>query len=209
VAEPALDLPRLRAIDGRVLELDVIRWLGPADEVDEHLLDRAPGPVLDVGCGPGRHLRALRRRGVEALGVDISTAAVTAARRRGARVLQRSIFDSLPHPGSWRSALLLDGSVGIGGDPVALLVRVGQLLHRAGCVLVEVEAPGETTESLLVRLEGGAGRWFPWARVSVDGVHGVAQRAGFAVSDAWCDGGRHFCQLERRRQPPGRRTKRR
>ena len=28
--------------------------------------------VLDAGCGPGRHVRALRRRGVEVVGVDIA-----------------------------------------------------------------------------------------------------------------------------------------
>ena len=36
-------------------------------------LGLAPGDrVLDVGCGPGRHLRALRSRGIDAFGVDIS-----------------------------------------------------------------------------------------------------------------------------------------
>src|SRR3954464_2213367 len=28
--------------------------------------------VLDVGCGPGRHARALATRGIEVVGVDIS-----------------------------------------------------------------------------------------------------------------------------------------
>lgn len=38
----------------------------------EHL-DLQPGMrVLDVGCGPGRHARALAERGIEVVGVDIS-----------------------------------------------------------------------------------------------------------------------------------------
>ena len=38
----------------------------------EHL-DLKPGMrVLDVGCGPGRHARALAARGIEVVGVDIS-----------------------------------------------------------------------------------------------------------------------------------------
>lgn len=36
-------------------------------------LELAPGMrVLDVGCGPGRHARALAARGIEVVGVDIS-----------------------------------------------------------------------------------------------------------------------------------------
>jgi SAM-dependent methyltransferase len=36
-------------------------------------LDLQPGQrVLDVGCGPGRHARALATRGIEVVGVDIS-----------------------------------------------------------------------------------------------------------------------------------------
>jgi len=67
------------------------RWLGTADSCDERLLDRAVGPVLDVGCGPGRHLLALARRGVEATGIDVTPAAVRVARSRGARVVDGSI----------------------------------------------------------------------------------------------------------------------
>jgi SAM-dependent methyltransferase len=36
--------------------------------------------VLDVGCGDGRHLRALASRGVEGTGVDVSPALIDAAR---------------------------------------------------------------------------------------------------------------------------------
>jgi len=193
----------LRAEDGRLLELDVARWLAPADPVDQSLLDRAVGPVLDVGCGPGRHVRALRHRGVPALGVDISSSAVSVARERGARVLQRSVFDALPDPGRWRSALLLDGSVGIGGDPVVLLRRIGQLLHRRGRVLVEVEPPEVATESMVVRMETGRrpSPWFAWARVSARDAAAVAHDAGFCVAEAWSDGGRFFCRLDRSGQP--------
>ncbi len=44
-------------------------------------LDLAPGArVLDVGCGPGRHCLELARRGFVAVGVDISSTFVEAAR---------------------------------------------------------------------------------------------------------------------------------
>lgn len=44
-------------------------------------LDLRPGMrLLDVGCGDGRHLRALAGRGVDGVGVDISAGLVEAAR---------------------------------------------------------------------------------------------------------------------------------
>ncbi|HEY5243171.1 MAG TPA: class I SAM-dependent methyltransferase, partial [Polyangiaceae bacterium] len=74
-----------RFSDGTVMPLEVDRYLGPADATDERLLDDVHGPVLDVGCGPGRHLHALATRGVFALGVDLSPVAVDLARGGGAR----------------------------------------------------------------------------------------------------------------------------
>ncbi|HLN16816.1 MAG TPA: class I SAM-dependent methyltransferase [Acidimicrobiales bacterium] len=190
---------RLRAEDGRVFELDVARWMAPADEVDERLLDRVVGPVLDVGCGPGRHVGSLRRRGVAALGVEISPTAVALARRRGARVLQRSVFDHLPGRGRWRSALLLDGSIGIGGDPRALLGRLRDLLHPHGLVLIETEAPGSATEQLRVRLETsrGTGPWFAWARVGADDASVLATDCGYEELESFVLDDRHFTMLRR------------
>ena len=48
--------------------LDLERWAGPATPTrapDPRELD---GPVLDVGCGPGRLVAALRNRGVQGTG---------------------------------------------------------------------------------------------------------------------------------------------
>jgi SAM-dependent methyltransferase len=198
VAETLISGPRLRAADGRVLPLDVGRWLAPANATDHDLLDRARGPVIDVGCGPGRHVRALLERGIEAVGVDVSPDAVALARRRGARVWQRSVFDTLPRAGHWGSALLLDGSVGIGGDPQALFCRLGQLLSRRGRLLVEAEGPEVQSETLLVRLERRRAQspWFRWARLSVTDASAVAARAGFCVTERWESGGRYFARLE-------------
>jgi SAM-dependent methyltransferase len=182
---------------GELFPLPLTRWLGPAGAVDERVLDRAVGPVLDVGCGPGRHVSALARRGVLALGVDISPVAVRLARRRGAPAIQGSIFDRLP--GRWGSALLLDGNIGIGGRPTVLLRRVGELLAPGGRVLVELGAPGTGAVALRLRLEGAGrvGPWFDWARVGVDALDGPAVAAGLAVRDRWCDDGRWFAEVSR------------
>jgi len=188
-----------RDTGGRARPLPVDRWLGPAGPADERLLDRAEGPVLDVGCGPGRHVGALARRGVLALGVDVSPAAVRLARGRGAAALEGSIFDRLPGAGTWRCALLLDGNVGIGGRPEALLRRVADLLAPGAGVLVELGPPGGGVRRERLRLEtgGAASGWFPWARVAVDAVDGPARAAALAVAERWCDDERWFAELVR------------
>src|SRR5271166_2205996 len=105
----------LRTTCGRALPLQVERWCGPADRTDEELLRRCQGPVLDIGCGPGRLTIALSERGIPVLGIDISDTAVARVREAGACALRRSVFDPLPGQGRWATALLADGNIGISG----------------------------------------------------------------------------------------------
>jgi len=177
------------------------QWAGPLTPGDEGVLARAEAPVLDVGCGPGRHVVALAERGAVSLGIDITPAAVALARRRGASVLERSVFDRIPATGRWASALLLDGNVGIGGHPAALLARVANVLRPGGFVLVELESPGprQAVEVVRILLEGRPGPWFPWTRVGVDDLVSVAEAAGLAAVEVWEDTGRCFARVTRRR----------
>ena len=191
----------LFAVDdgGHAVSLPVGRWLAPATAVDERMLDRARGPVLDIGCGPGRHVHALSRRGVLALGVDVSPVAVRLARERGAPALAASIFDRIPGAGTWRTALLLDGNIGIGGAPARLLTRTAALLSRDGEALVELDPPGAPAQRLRLTLQHRDERStaFPWARVPADALAHPAQVAGLVVRELWDDDGRWFGRLGR------------
>jgi SAM-dependent methyltransferase len=189
----------IRMDDGTVSPLALELFLGAADETDRALLESVRGPVLDVGCGPGRHLHALARRGVFGLGVDLSPVAVELALGRGVRAIHASIFDELPGAGKWQTALLLDGNIGIGGAPVRLLARIGGLLVSGGEVLVELDPPGGRSGAVRACLESGgmASAWFPWARVASGQIETIASAAGFTVDDQWCEGGRWFARLSR------------
>ena len=191
---------RARTRDGVGLPLPYDRWLGPVDAVDEDVLSRARGPVIDLGCGPGRHLHALARRGVFALGVDISPAAVTLARDGGANAVEACIFGELPGTGTWQTALLLDGNIGIGGAPADLLARIGRLLVPGGALLVELEARRPRRRVLELRLESPTleSDWFPWALVGAEEIAGVAGDSGLVVVDRWELDGRSFARLETR-----------
>jgi len=190
----------LRSRCGKVISLSSARWWAEPAEEEASVLGLAIGPALDLGCGPGRHCAALSRRGIRAVGVDSSSAAVAAARARGAEVVQRSVFDPLPDEGRWASALLLDGNVGIGGDPHALFRRARSLLRLGGRLLVEVDGPGVAIQRLHVRAElpGGATEWFPWACVGVDGLGELADGADLLLESLWTEAGRWFARLDAR-----------
>lgn len=172
--------PRLVAECGTEIDLHIDEWLRPVDAVEADLLTHLVGPVLDIGCGPGRVGGWLAGRGVPCLGVDSAPSMVSLACGRGGVALVRSVFDDLPATGHWGAAVLLDGNIGIGGDPHRLLTRIGELLRPGGRALVEVAAPGETSRRVDVVLDDGdrrSGR-FAWATLSVGDVRDVARAAG-------------------------------
>jgi SAM-dependent methyltransferase len=188
---------RVRLADGSLQPLPLDRWVGAADASDAEVLALAAGPVLDLGCGPGRHLAALQARGLAALGVDLSPVAVRLARRRGAAAIPRDVFGTVPHAGRWRTALLLDGNVGIGGAPEALLRRTRELLAPGGTALVELDPPGAPAARIRIRIEAGGevSEWFRWARVGVDDIEPLAARTGLGVVDVLCTGDRWLARL--------------
>jgi SAM-dependent methyltransferase len=136
---PGMTTLTLRDTSGNALPLDPDRWHGPTTPAEDLMLAMLRGPVLDVGCGPGRIVASLARGGTVALGVDPAPGAVSLANQHGFPVLQRSVFGPLPGEGRWRSVLLLDGNIGIGGDPMRLLSRCRTLMHRAGRVVDETD----------------------------------------------------------------------
>lgn len=190
----------LRRTDGWLLPLEVERWCARADTADLEVLRRCEGAVLDVGCGPGRLIAALAAQGRRALGIDVSEAAVERTVGLGGQALHRSVFDSVPGEGRWGTALLIDGNLGIGGDPAALLDRMDQLLAPDGLLIVET-VPVDVDERVRVRVadgRGAAGTPFPWARLGTPALLRHARRAGWRPDGQWSTGGRSFVALRSR-----------
>ncbi|MFD7123460.1 MULTISPECIES: bifunctional 2-polyprenyl-6-hydroxyphenol methylase/3-demethylubiquinol 3-O-methyltransferase UbiG [Streptomyces] len=200
----------LRRSDGWLLPLDVERWCSDAGSADLSALRRCEGPVLDIGCGPGRLVAELASLGHRALGIDVSEAAVARTRGLGGAALLRSVFDPLPGEGRWGTLLLLDGNIGIGGDPAALLERAADLLGADGLLIAET-APVDVDERVRVRLDDGRdgtdggtspasacdAEPFPWARIGTPALLRHARAGGWRTAGQWGAEGRTFVSLRR------------
>ena len=177
--------------------LDLRAWARPIDLVEREVLSGLAGPVLEVGCGPGRLVAALAEAGIPALGIDISPLAAELAAERGAPMLARSVFEQLPHEGRWSTVLLIDGSIGIGGDPTALLRRVRRVLAPGGLAVVEVKGPGIglARGTAHVACDAAGHEMIPWAELGVDHLDEVAANAGFTLERGRRFGRRWFSWL--------------
>ena len=192
----------LRDVDSDTLTpsraMDVSRWNDAADAADLSLLDGIDGAVLDIGCGPGRMVRAAMHRGLTALGIDVSETAVEIARESGLMVLNRSVFERLPREGLWGAALLNDGNIGIGGDPSALLERCTELIAADGVVVVEVHHEplrDHMYDGTVVDIRGHQSDAFPWAEIGEAALVRRAERIGLRLDQSWDTDGRFFCRL--------------
>ncbi|WP_348774382.1 methyltransferase domain-containing protein [Micromonospora sp. WMMD998] len=183
--------------DGVRRRLPVERWHGPAEAATGAVVARCHGPTLDLGCGPGRVAAALTRAGVTTVGVDVCARAVALTRARGAVAVRADLFGPLPAEGRWRHVVLLDGNIGIGGDPARLLRRCRELLCPDGAVLVELDPPGSGAWQGEAHVVSGRRRGpsFGWARLDTRAVHGPAAAAGLTVRDLHKAGRRWFAEL--------------
>ncbi len=172
--------------------LPVRRWAGSASSSDRFLLDHCRGRTIDLGCGPGRMLVELAARGHEVLGVDVSRHATGEARRRGVPAVTGDLFAALPGEGAWETALLADGNIGIGGDPVALLRRTVRLVGESGRVVLDLAPPGTglRVHRMHLRAAGLASTAFSWAELGADALGSTAHAAGLLVENVVHRGGR-------------------
>jgi SAM-dependent methyltransferase len=199
--DPGRTLYLRDAVSPQEVQLDVERFLAGADASDAAALAAATGPVLDIGCGPGRFVHAAIMAGHLTLGIDISETAVRIAQEHGLPVLCRSVFQELPGEGTWGTALLIDGNIGIGGDPVILLRRCAELIRDGdGRILVETHpdpARDRVFVGVLVDDLDHESPPFPWAEVGVRALHGYAAAAGLVACREWSARGRSFAEYAR------------
>ena len=139
----------------------------------------------------------LIERGIPALGIDRSATAIRLAGCGGAPALLGDVFEPLPWTGSWHTVLLVDGNVGLGGDPRRILGRAVELLARGGRCVAEFDAETIGICSRWVRLESAreVGPWFRWASVGVDSAAALAAQVGLTLTGVRLIAGRVIASL--------------
>jgi hypothetical protein len=99
--------------------------------------------------------------------------------------------------GRWQTVLLVDGNVGLGGDPQRILRRAAELLGRGGRCVAEFEAEVTGVRACWVRLESNreVGPWFRWASVGADAAAMLAGQVGLTLTGVRLIGGRVIASL--------------
>lgn len=108
------------------LERAALRWL--LNNVEKG------APILDLGCGAGRFLLALRQKGFDAFGLEVAEAPVMALQKRGVPVLQGTLADypcDRPDPAAVVCFEVLEHL----SDPVGFLREIGNRFPRARLLL--------------------------------------------------------------------------
>ncbi|MFJ3203319.1 class I SAM-dependent methyltransferase [Streptomyces sp. NPDC086989] len=164
--------------DGFIGWSDPSRYFAPYADWDlpERLLaDWSRGRVLDIGCGAGRHLLELARRGLETTGIDASATVTGIARARGANVECADVFDFVngAGAGTFDTFLLGGGNLGILGsrERGRSLLRDLRRISRPGARLLGVTSdPLATTNPVhldYARLNVASGRMAGQDRIRV------------------------------------------
>lgn len=86
---------------------------------ERQFMSLASSPVLDIGCGAGRHSLYLQSKGLDVVGIDTSPGAIEVCKRRGlrnARVLPIAQVGRLER-GSFSTILMLGNNFGLLGSP--------------------------------------------------------------------------------------------
>lgn len=160
-----------------------------------------PGPVADLGCGPGAHTLALARRGYDVVGLDGSPRMVEVARARAARDGVDATFDvrDVGAPLGFADASL-GGVLAILvlqhlADPAAFVAEIRRCLRPGGHLLITAPARDRTAlgaQSLRWRLRAACYHLVPGVVrfYDPDSLSGLVGSQGLTVVECTGEPGR-------------------
>jgi SAM-dependent methyltransferase len=160
-----------------------------------------PGPVVDLGCGPGAHAFALARRGYDVIGIDSSPRMVEVARSRAKREPTRATFEvgdvsgPLPFADTSLGAALAILVVQHLSRPTAFFDEVRRCLRPGGYLLLTAptgDTRSPTTQGLYWRLRAACYQRVPGVVSfhNMDSLPRLVEESGLAVIDCHGELGR-------------------
>ena len=117
-------------------------------EIEKKALEFVKERVLDVGCGPGRHLLWLQQKGLICTGIDISPLAVEVAKSRGVKHSRVMDLQDLKFvTAKFSTVLLMGNNIGLCGSyerTKQLLNDVYKITTTEGVIIGTTRDPLET-----------------------------------------------------------------
>jgi SAM-dependent methyltransferase len=111
------------------------------------------GTILDIGCGPGRHMTALAEQGYRVLGLDRSAVLLEEAARTHGGALVRGDMRQLPfEAGSFGTALSMFTTFGYFGSRAAhrdLLMEIARVVTPRGRLVLDYLNAPKVREGLV------------------------------------------------------------
>lgn len=158
-----------------------------------------PGPVADLGCGPGAHALALARRGYDVVGVDGSPRMIEVAERRAAddrTVVRFEVSDvgkPLPFDDASFGGILAMLVVQHLADPASFIAEIRRCLQPSGHLLITAPSRfgrSPTSQSLYWRLRAALAYRLPGAVrfYDTDSLRRLIEGQGLTVVESDADG---------------------
>ncbi|WXG43711.1 MAG: class I SAM-dependent methyltransferase [Promethearchaeati archaeon SRVP18_Atabeyarchaeia-1] len=174
-------------------------------EVDKLAMDLVQQPVLDVGCGAGRHSLYLQSKGYVVVSVDISPLTIRVASKRGVEAPILAAAPWLPlRVNCFGTIILMFNNFGICGgykETATLLTELNRVLRPDGRILASSLHPTLTSNEnhlkyhesnrrrglpvglVTIRLEygGEVGDWFNLLLASPEEMKMLSEKAGLEL----------------------------
>ena len=119
---------------------------------EQAVLKYAQSPVLDLGCGAGRHALYLQEKGFDVVAMDVSPGALTVAQERGIKKTVQGSFCELPLLQQTFSAFLaLGNNFGLCGGPeetCELLQALGRIANPEAVLITSFLDPRPDSDEI-------------------------------------------------------------
>jgi len=212
--------PRYRRDDGDVTEAHLDAYFTDSETWRDGLHDalgRLDGPVLDVGCGPGKHARFLQGQGHDVLAIDRSPGAIAVAREWGVNhaavmdMRDAAILDS-----TFEGSIVLGKQIAVGNslsDLRSTLSTLASVVEPGGRLVADFDAPerrgdgylddhwvedGVAFRSFRVEYDDLVGPWVDVLMLDRDSLEGIVSETPWEIGTVdHGDGSDYLVVLER------------